>query len=57
MPHFQSKGCCLFDLVISFAIRCVERPNQMQCLCMPGYAGSKCERYSYETSAYFIVIP
>ncbi|XP_036446627.1 laminin subunit alpha-5 isoform X2 [Colossoma macropomum] len=28
----------------NFAIGCVEKPNHMQCLCMPGYAGPKCER-------------
>ncbi|XP_063064918.1 laminin subunit alpha-5 isoform X2 [Engraulis encrasicolus] len=28
----------------NFAIGCVEKPRQMQCLCMTGYAGPKCER-------------
>ncbi len=56
MPHSQIKGICLFGLVISFAIRCVEKPNQMQCLCRSGYAGSKCERYSYEAYCYCYLI-
>ncbi|KAK1801637.1 hypothetical protein P4O66_022279, partial [Electrophorus voltai] len=28
----------------NFAVGCVEKTNHMQCLCMPGYAGPKCER-------------
>ncbi|XP_031422129.1 laminin subunit alpha-5 isoform X2 [Clupea harengus] len=28
----------------NFAIGCVEKTHQMHCLCMPGYAGHKCER-------------
>ncbi|XP_076132765.1 laminin subunit alpha-5 isoform X1 [Alosa pseudoharengus] len=28
----------------NFAIGCVEKTHHMQCLCMPGYAGPKCER-------------
>uniref|UniRef100_H3AL54 Laminin subunit alpha 5 n=1 Tax=Latimeria chalumnae TaxID=7897 RepID=H3AL54_LATCH len=28
----------------NFALGCVDRGSTMQCLCKPGYAGSKCER-------------
>ncbi|XP_069035717.1 laminin subunit alpha-5 isoform X1 [Lepisosteus oculatus] len=45
----QSQICtgCPCPLQVTsnnFAIGCVERTSRMQCLCMPGYAGSKCER-------------
>ncbi|XP_066526408.1 laminin subunit alpha-5 isoform X2 [Hoplias malabaricus] len=39
-----SCPCPLQVVSNNFAIGCVEKPNQMQCLCMPGYAGPKCER-------------
>ncbi|MGH0150303.1 UNVERIFIED_CONTAM: hypothetical protein FKN15_045804 [Acipenser sinensis] len=45
----QTQSCtgCPCPLQVSsnnFAIGCVERSSSMQCLCMPGYAGPKCER-------------
>ncbi|XP_016088609.1 laminin subunit alpha-5-like [Sinocyclocheilus grahami] len=45
--HAVSCSSCPCPLQVAsnnFAIRCVEKPNHMQCLCRPGYAGSKCER-------------
>nr|XP_009294934.1 laminin subunit alpha-5 isoform X1 [Danio rerio] len=45
--HSVSCSSCPCPLQVAsnnFAIRCVEKPNNMRCLCMPGYAGSKCER-------------
>ncbi|KAL4655456.1 laminin subunit alpha-5 isoform X1 [Arapaima gigas] len=45
--HAVACSSCPCPLQIasnSFAVRCVEKPNFMQCLCMPGYAGLKCER-------------
>ncbi|XP_043080700.1 laminin subunit alpha-5 isoform X1 [Puntigrus tetrazona] len=45
--HAASCSSCPCPLQVAsnnFAIRCVEKPNHMQCLCRPGYAGSKCER-------------
>ncbi|XP_073731136.1 laminin subunit alpha-5 [Misgurnus anguillicaudatus] len=45
--HAVSCSSCPCPMQVAsnnFAIRCVERRNLMQCLCMPGYAGSKCER-------------
>ncbi|XP_051961295.1 laminin subunit alpha-5-like [Xyrauchen texanus] len=45
--HAVSCSSCPCPLQVAsnnFAIRCVEKHNQMQCLCMPGYAGSNCER-------------
>ncbi|XP_051518234.1 laminin subunit alpha-5 [Myxocyprinus asiaticus] len=45
--HAVSCSSCPCPLQVAsnnFAIRCVEKRNHMQCLCMPGYAGSKCER-------------
>uniref|UniRef100_A0A8C1MUI0 Laminin, alpha 5 n=1 Tax=Cyprinus carpio TaxID=7962 RepID=A0A8C1MUI0_CYPCA len=39
--HAVSCSSCPCPL---FAIGCVEKPNHMQCLCSPGYAGSMCER-------------
>ncbi|XP_064877179.1 laminin subunit alpha-5-like [Oncorhynchus nerka] len=45
----QSLSCdtCPCPLQVSsnnFAVGCVEKPNRMQCLCMPGYAGPQCQR-------------
>ncbi|XP_030624223.1 laminin subunit alpha-5 [Chanos chanos] len=40
----DSCPCPLQVASNNFAVGCVEKPNQMQCLCMPGYAGPKCER-------------
>ncbi|XP_062872234.1 laminin subunit alpha-5 [Trichomycterus rosablanca] len=40
----SSCPCPLQVISNNFAIGCVEKPKQMQCLCMPGYAGPKCER-------------
>uniref|UniRef100_A0A8C1UB59 Laminin, alpha 5 n=1 Tax=Cyprinus carpio TaxID=7962 RepID=A0A8C1UB59_CYPCA len=48
--HAVSCSSCPCPLQVAsnnFAIRCVEKPNHMQCLCRPGYAGSKCERHIY----------
>ncbi|XP_016099348.1 laminin subunit alpha-5 [Sinocyclocheilus grahami] len=45
--HAVSCSSCPCPLQVAsnnFAIRCVEKPNHMHCLCRPGYAGSKCER-------------
>ncbi|XP_037396843.1 laminin subunit alpha-5 isoform X2 [Pygocentrus nattereri] len=45
--HAVSCTSCPCPLQVAsnnFAIGCVEKPNHMQCLCMPGYAGPKCER-------------
>ncbi|XP_047662931.1 laminin subunit alpha-5 isoform X3 [Tachysurus fulvidraco] len=40
----SSCPCPLQVASNNFATGCVEKPNHMQCLCMPGYAGPKCER-------------
>ncbi|TRY84024.1 hypothetical protein DNTS_013565, partial [Danionella cerebrum] len=43
--HSVSCSSCPCPMQVAsnnFAIRCVEKPNQMKCLCMPGYAGAKC---------------
>ncbi|XP_066558405.1 laminin subunit alpha-5 isoform X2 [Amia ocellicauda] len=45
----ETRTCtgCPCPLQVSsnnFAVGCVERGSAMQCLCMPGYAGSHCER-------------
>ncbi|XP_057219104.1 laminin subunit alpha-5 isoform X1 [Triplophysa rosa] len=45
--HAVSCSSCPCPLQVAsnnFAVRCVEKRNNMQCLCMPGYAGFKCER-------------
>ncbi|CAB1335848.1 unnamed protein product, partial [Coregonus sp. 'balchen'] len=45
--HAQSCDTCPCPLQVAsnnFAVGCVEKPNRMQCLCMPGYAGPKCAR-------------
>uniref|UniRef100_A0A9J7XYR4 Laminin subunit alpha-5 n=1 Tax=Cyprinus carpio carpio TaxID=630221 RepID=A0A9J7XYR4_CYPCA len=45
--HAVSCSSCPCPLQVAsnnFAIGCVEKPNHMQCLCSPGYAGSMCER-------------
>ncbi|KAK3546887.1 hypothetical protein QTP86_003815 [Hemibagrus guttatus] len=40
----SSCPCPLQVASNNFATGCVEKANHMQCLCMPGYAGPKCER-------------
>ncbi|KAM6977721.1 laminin subunit alpha-5 [Aplochiton taeniatus] len=40
----NSCPCPLQVASNNFAVNCVEKPNKMQCLCMPGYAGPNCER-------------
>ncbi|XP_072512537.1 laminin subunit alpha-5 isoform X2 [Salminus brasiliensis] len=45
--HAVSCTSCPCPLQVAsnnFAIGCVEKPNNMHCLCMTGYAGPKCER-------------
>uniref|UniRef100_A0A8C7JXD6 Laminin subunit alpha-5 n=1 Tax=Oncorhynchus kisutch TaxID=8019 RepID=A0A8C7JXD6_ONCKI len=43
----QSCDTCPCPLQVAsnnFAVSCVEKPNRMLCLCMPGYAGPQCAR-------------
>ncbi|XP_034151886.1 laminin subunit alpha-5 isoform X3 [Esox lucius] len=47
--HALSCDSCPCPLQVAsnnFAVGCLEKPNRMQCLCMPGYSGPKCERCS-----------
>ncbi|KAL1020660.1 hypothetical protein UPYG_G00002990 [Umbra pygmaea] len=47
--HAVSCDSCPCPLQVAsnnFAVGCVEKHNRMQCLCMPGYSGPKCERCS-----------